>query len=75
MGREPAVLNGFPAAIQGIALNNTGTELAVLMANGDVVCTDMITGKQQSPRPFADLGASRLWASSRSRGPPTVIAW
>ena len=62
MGREPAVLNGFPSAIRGVALNDKGTELAVLLANGEVVCTDMATGKKQSPRPDAEVCASRLWA-------------
>ena len=62
MGREPPLLNGFPAAIQGVALNDTGAELAVLMANGEVVRADMVTGKKESPRPYAEVCASRPWA-------------
>ncbi len=63
LGRAPTALGEFPFAIQGVALDETGAELAVLMANGQVVCCDTVTGKKQFPQPLTQVGATRPWAS------------
>ena len=62
MGREPTVLNGFPTAVIGVAVDDEGTELAVSLANGQIVRTDTATGTKQSPRPAAEVKATLPWA-------------
>ena len=62
LGREPTLLSEFPAAIQGVALDDTGTELAVLLNNGAVVGSNTVTRERQPPRPRALVSATRPWA-------------